>query len=172
MNIKFFSILIVFVLFFSCKKTVSENTENNTSENVNQDITESDIAKLNFIDFILDEKTEKAIEEWVEYYQLQEVIANVKKGDLSFFNDNKKIITTLLKDLKINIPKKVNTPATLARIQVLETKLLKLESLSNLTTTNKDELNNTIKEFFESFSNLNFQMNKKLEKDSRNIQKP
>ena len=172
MNIKFFSILIVFVLFFSCKKTVSENTENNTSENVNQDITESDIAKLNFIDFILDEKTEKAIEEWVEYYQLQEVIANVKKGDLSFFNDNKKIITTLLKDLKINIPKKVNTSATLARIQVLETKLLKLESLSNLTTTNKEELNNTIKEFFESFSNLNFQMNKKLEKDSRNIQKP
>ncbi len=172
MNIKFFSILIVFVLFFSCKKTVSENTENNTSENVNQDITESDIAKLNFIDFILDEKTEKAIEEWVEYYQLQEVIANVKKGDLSFFNDNKKIITTLLKDLKINIPKKVNISATLARIQVLETKLLKLESLSNLTTTNKEELNNTIKEFFESFSNLNFQMNKKLEKDSRNIQKP
>lgn len=172
MNIKIFSVLIVFVLFFSCKKTVNENTKNITSKTVNQDITESDIAKLNFIDFILDEKTEKAIEEWAEYYQLQDVIADVKKGELSFFNDNEEVITTLLKDLKENIPEKVNTNATLARIQVLETKLLKLKSLSNLTTTNKEELNSTIKEFLESFSNLNFQMNKKLEKDSRNIQKP
>lgn len=170
MNVKILSILSVFILIFSCKKT-QENTlidENNTS----QEITESDISKIDYIDFALDERTEQVIEGWQEYEQLQDIIINVKKGDLSFFKSNEEAIKTLIKDLKTNIPIAINTPATLSRIQVLETKILKLESLYNLTTTSKEELNKTIKAFFVSASNLNFQINKKLEKDSQPIVKP
>lgn len=171
MNIKFLSILILFILFFSCKKNQdNDDITNNGVENIK----EKDLSKLDYIEFALDSRTEKVIEEddWLEYYQLQEVITNVKKGDLTFFNDNDDAIKTLLKDLKEKIPGKINYPPTIARITALETKLYKLESLSNLSTTSKQELSLIIKEFLESFSNLNLQMNKKIEKDSRKIEKP
>lgn len=171
MNIKLFSIISLFIIISSCKKTEENNNTADTEKNT-QELTESDISKLNFIDFGLDEKTETVIENWQEYYQLIDVVNNVKKADLSFFNANEEAIKTLLKDLIKNIPEPVNTPATLARIKVLETKIYKLESLSNLQTTGKEELLSTIKEFLVSVSNLNFQMNKKLEKDNQNIQKP
>lgn len=172
MNIKLLSFLSFFIIISSCKKTEENIPADDIAKNNNQELTESDISKLNYIDFVLDENTEQAIESWQEYYQLQDVIHNVKKGDLSFFSSNTETIETLFKDLKKNIPEPVNTPATLARIQVLETKIYKLKSLYNLNTTTKSELNNCIKEFLVSVSNLNFQMNKKLEKDNQNIIKP
>ncbi|MCF7567379.1 hypothetical protein L3X37_03235 [Sabulilitoribacter arenilitoris] len=172
MNIKILSILSLFIVIYSCKKTEENIANDADTKNNTQELTESDISKLDFIDFGLDEKTEGAIENWQEYYQLVDIVKKVKKADLVFFKDNNKAIITLLKDLKKNIPEPVNTPATLARILVLETKIFKLESLSNLSTTRKEELLSTIKEFLVAVSNLNFQMNKKLEKDNQNIQKP
>ncbi|PIA79160.1 hypothetical protein BFR04_06475 [Gaetbulibacter sp. 4G1] len=172
MNIKILSIISIFILISSCKKTEEEeNSPINTTETTSQELSEKDISKLDYLDFALDEKTEQVIENWGEYYQIQDIVTNVKEGDLNFFKE-KETIKTLLTDLKKNIPEPVNTSATLARLQVLETKIYKLESLSNLSTTNKDALKSSIKEFLVSFSNLNFQMNKKLEKDSNNIQKP
>ena len=170
MSIKFLSIVSIFILISSCKKT-EENNPVNTVENTSQELSEKDISKIDYLDFVLDEKTEQVIENWEEYYQIQDVVNNVKEGNLGFFNE-KETIKTLLTDLKKNIPESVNTSATLARIKVLETKIYKLESLYNLSTTNKEVLKSNIKEFLVSFSNLNFQMNKKLEKDNNNIQKP
>lgn len=172
MNIKILSILSIFILIFSCKKTQDDNLTDENKDNASQKLSESDISKMDYTDFVLDERTEQAIEDWEEYEQLQDIISNVKKGDLSFFRNNEDAVKALLKDIKTNIPMAVNTPETLARIQVLETKIYKLESLSNLTSTLKDELNSTIKEFFISVSNLNFQMNKKLEKENQNIVRP
>ncbi|MFD1161094.1 hypothetical protein [Hwangdonia seohaensis] len=173
MNLKLISLICIFMMVSSCKKTEENNPEEvNDTEIKSQGLSESDIAKLDFADFGLDEKTERAIENWQEYYQLQDIVNNVKKGDLIYFSNNEEAIKTLLTDLKKNIPAPVNTSATLARLQVLDTKVLKLESLYNLSTTSKSELNATVKEFLVAVSNLNFQMNKKLEKDSRNIQKP
>lgn len=164
------SILIIFLMLSSCKQT-EENTNADNTQSDSEKLSQKDISKMDFVDFGLDEKTEQAIENWQEYYQLQDAVNNVKKGDLVFFNNNE-AIKTLLKDLKKNIPKPVNTPATLARIQVLETKIYKLESASNLLTSSKDGLSGCVKEFLEAFSNLNFQMNKKLEKEKNTIKKP
>ena len=91
---------------------------------------------------------------------------------MSYFKDNNEAITKLVKELKEKIPDTLNTPSVDARITSLETKIYKLESLYNLSTTSKDELSLLIKEFLESVSNLNLQMNKKLEKDSQIIETP
>lgn len=170
MNIKFLVAFCFFIVLVSCKKQQDETPLEN--KNLSEEITEKELSKLEFIEFTLDVKTKKAIEDWQEYNQLQDVITNVKKGDLSFFKDNKQGIKTLFRDLLANIPDLVNNDATLARIVALETKLYKLESLSNLSTTDKEELSMVIQEFLESFSNLNFQMNKKIEKDNQLIEKP
>ena len=172
MNFKFLSILSVLVIFFSCKKPSGNSELNITKTTDSQEITEKDISKLRYTDYILDSRTEDVIVNWIEYTQLQDVINNIRKGDLSFFNNNKKEIKELLNNLKHTIPTEVNTPSIIARITALETKLLKLESLSNLSTTSKPELIATIKEFLVAFSNLNLQMNKKLEADNIIIEKP
>lgn len=172
MPFKFLAVVCMLTIIFSCKKNKEESLTENIDVKASQDITEKDLSKLNFTEFVLDTKTENIVKDWQEYYQLQDAVISAKKGDLSFFKDNKEGIKTIFRELVLNIPDSVNSDATLARILALETKLYKLESLSNLPTTSKQELTNTIKEFLESFSNFNFQMNKKTEKDSRIIEKP
>lgn len=171
---KLFSAIII-LLLLSCKQTNTNVTEDNTSNDTsNNIISEKDISNLNFLDFYVDEKVSPIVEPWQEYTQLSEIIANVKAGDLSYFKTDaaKDNLKNLLTEFKENIPDTINTPSISARITVVETMLFKTESLSNLSTTKKEDLLINLKELLESFSNLNFQMNKKLEKDSRNIEKP
>ena len=171
MNRLFLSTCCLLFVLFSCKKTQEDGISKDI-ESDNQEITEKDIAKIDYIEFLLDDKTEVLVADWIEYNQLQEVIDNVKKTDLSFFYNNKEAIKTTLTDLKKNIPESVNTPSIIARMNAFETKFLELESLSNLSTTSKQELINTVKGLLVAFSNLNLQMNKKVEIDNQNIQKP
>jgi len=172
MNIKYLAALSLFVIFFSCKQKEETNLEDNKDSTTISGITEKDISKLNYIEFTLDEKTKKAIEDWNEYKELQIIVTNVKKADFSYFDNDEDPIKELIKNAKQTIPSIVNTDPTLARITVLETKLYKLESASLLLSTSKKEHLESIKEFLESFSNLNFQMNKKIEKDNNKIEKP
>lgn len=173
MHIKPLIILSFLILLTSCKKTQEETVEENlTKQNTNKGITEQDISKLKYVEYILDSKTEEAIRDWDEFKQLNDVIINIKKGDLTYFIDNKKVVKLLLKELKQNIPTSISSESILSRILVVETKLLQLESLLNLTTTSKKELLENIKIFLIASSNLNYQLNKKVEFDSRTIEKP
>lgn len=173
MYIKPLFIFSFLILFYSCKKTQDANLGNIVDDNTSGEITKKDLTDLDFIEFALDSKTEKLVTDWQGYFELQNLITNVKNGDLSFFNnENNDEIKVLIEDLKSGVPLDVKSSSTSARILALETKLYKLESLSTIETTNKKELVNGIKEFLASFSNLNFQMNKKVEKDSREIIKP
>ncbi|WP_338357836.1 hypothetical protein [Yeosuana marina] len=158
---------------FSCNKTQKDTTTEKTFQQpVSKSFSEKDISKLKYVEYTLDSKTKKAIENWIKYNDLKEIVQNVKKGDLSYFMDNNKAIKTFLTEFKKTIPDTLNTPSVMARITAFETKLYKLESVTNLQTTTKQELGSTIKEFLQSISNLNLQMNKKLEKDSQYIEKP
>jgi RecG-like helicase len=171
MKTPFLSIICLLFLMVSCNQK-KESTEPITVTVPTKKITESDISKLKFLEYGLDTKTEKEIESWEKYKELEDITAKLKKGDLTFFKDNNEAIKTFLKEFKEKIPDTLNTPSVEARIIALETKLYKLESASNLSTTTKEELRFTIKEFLESISNLNLQMNKKLEKDSQDLQIP
>ena len=172
MRIKALVILSFLILISACKKTQDETGEDQIEQNKSQEITEQDISKLKYVDYILDSKAVTIVEDWQEYLQLEDIIANIKKGDLAYFKDNDKVIQLLLKELKQNIPEALKSESISSRILVLETKTLKLESLSNLSSTSKTELIQNIKEFLVSFSNLNFQINKKIEFDNRSIEKP
>ncbi|SFZ90594.1 hypothetical protein SAMN05428642_1011027 [Flaviramulus basaltis] len=172
MNLKVLTVFSLILLFVSCKKTQDTEASETIEKQQSQDLTQQEISKLKYIEYALDSKTEDVIIDWKEYYQFQDIITNIKQGDLSFFYNNDEEVKLLVKNLKANIPAQVNSASISARLLVLETKLLKLESLSNLSTTSKEELLNTIKEFFVAFSNINFQMNKKIEFDNRDIEKP
>ncbi|MBD0831475.1 hypothetical protein [Aestuariibaculum sediminum] len=171
MNFKILSLLSFILVINSCKQSPKESDNSNINHSA-YELTEADVSKLKYTEFLLDKKTEETILSWNEYTQIKDIILNVKKGDLSFFKDNKNIISTLLKDFLRNIPEKMDTAPVKARITAFETKFYKLESFSNLTTTSKEELLNTIKELLISYSNLNLQMNKKTEADKNVFERP
>ena len=171
MNTKFL-FACVLLLCLSCKKTNQTITETTDDGEKSQVVTEKDILRLDYLDFGIDHRVLPIVETWREFNQLQNIVDNAKKGDLSYFKiDAKKNLTTLLNDIKTTIPDTLNTPSILARLKVVETTLNKTESLSNLSTTSKQELLDTLKELLEAFSNLCFQMNKKLENDSQPIER-
>ena len=95
-------IVILLLLFISCKKADTSNNETITKQNPSTAVTESDISKIQYTEFVLSQETKTVVEPWAEYTQLQEQVGYVKKGDLSYFNDNRKAIETLLKGLKDN----------------------------------------------------------------------
>ncbi len=174
MTLKFLIPFCFCFALWSCKdsmQTTNDNVANNQNKST-QLINEGDISKLKYIDFILDEKSNKGIEDWHHYEELSNIISNVKKTDFKDFKDNHKILVSLLKDLKKNIPKPINNHPIHARLLVIETKLFKFEDVVNLSSIKKEELGSVIKELLVAFSNLNFQINKKLEHDSQDIQKP
>lgn len=171
MKISFFKILPLFIIL-SCNNSKEDTTLVSHEENQNLEITESDISKIKYTDFTLDKLTRNAVTEWNEYHELDKAVTNVKKGDLSFFLDNKKVIDELFKNLLETIPTEVNSPAILARINAFKTKFYKLEDLVNLDTKNKTHIIGRIEELLVAFSNFNLQMNKKTEFDNQVIEKP
>ncbi|KAA5827657.1 hypothetical protein FPF71_02110 [Algibacter amylolyticus] len=172
MRIKTLALLCFLLSFSGCKKAPEETVNEHVEQNKTHDITEQDVKKIKYIDYILDSKTEDAIKDWQEYKQLETLVANIKKADLTYFTEDKKVLLLLLRELKQNLPDALKAESINSRILVMETQLLKLESLYSLSTTSKAELIAGIKEFLIAFSNLNFQMNKKVEFDSRVIEKP
>ena len=172
MNIKISGVLLLLFICLSCKHKQEEHLAENVEQNESQVITEKDISRLKYTDFILDTRTEKAIVDWKEYYTLFDVLTNVKKGDLSYFNAEENPHKDLFKNMAENIPAEVDSDAIKARILALETKFYKLETFANISTSTKKELLGTIKEFLVAFSNLNLQMNKKIEGDNIIIEKP
>ena len=85
------------------------------------------------------------------------IIPLLKKGDLSFFNDETELVTTFIKELKEEIPEKLNTPSIQARISVLETCFFKLEGIKDLNCPFPDIKQLEIREFYRG--NLKFDNN-------------
>ncbi|MFL1011102.1 hypothetical protein [Flavisericum labens] len=162
----------IFVLLTGCKNTEENGTVSKEEQNKSETITEEDIAKLKFTDYVLDVKAQNIIKTSVEYVQLQDLRNNIKNGDLSFFVGSEETSKALFKNLRQTLPSEFNTESILARILVLETEFYKLESLSRLTTTSREELLQAIKDFFVAYSNLSLQINKKMEFENRTIEKP
>ena len=164
---------ITFILFvFSCKKADATQELDTAKEKTSLKITKEDISKLKYAQFILDSKTKNSPEFWQKYAELDGIVSRVNLADLSFFKSNNEVLIAFIKDLKETIPEEVNTPLINARLVALETQMLKLEGVINLSHPEKKELLLVVRDFLTAFSNLNLQINKKFEKESQNIQKP
>jgi hypothetical protein len=164
--------LSVLFCFISCAKQEDSKVLIEVQEETISQITKEDISKLNYKEFILDAKAEKALESWQKYFELDNIINNVNQANLSFFKNNNEILIAFIDDFKTTIPEIINSPLIMARVIALETKIFKLEGVVNLSNPTKKELLSVIKECLSAFSNLNLQINKKFEKESQNIEKP
>ena len=158
-------ITIFSIILISCGG--NNTTESIVTENVDQKIAinAKTIEGLEYTDYALSAEGEKATTDWDKYKELAIQIGYLKKGDLSFFNGDKEPLKKFINEFRIGIPDLFRTNPIVSRTVIIETTLLKLNE--NLTLTNIDARAklSSIKEILVAFSNLNYQINKKLERD-------
>lgn len=161
------------VSLVGCKTdTKKSEIEITQEDNSSKTITKKEIESLKYNDYGLSNDAKKAVNDWQKYQELNTQMEYLKKADLSFLKSDISLITTFINDFSAEIPKAINTNEINSRITALQTKLLKLNSLLLLDNISKDEQLEGLKEVFIAFSNLNLQINKKLEFEKNNISKP
>ncbi|WP_431156943.1 hypothetical protein [Winogradskyella poriferorum] len=163
-----FLYLSILVVLFGCGKSNSIDTALNSDENTNQKefkITEKTVEDIEYTDYVLSIEAEEAVEAWEKYKELGIQISYLKKVDLSFFNSESNLLVEFVDDFKSNVPENLQTNPILSRVAIVETTLLKLNAdltLDNITSTEQLE---SLEAVLTAYSNLNFQINKKLERD-------
>lgn len=161
----------LFICLFSCGNSDGK-TNNVVQDSSLSSLSKEQVEKLKFTEYLVDSKVEVLIKNWVKYKELEGVVANLKQGNLTYFKENSELLEALINDLKQDVPEALNSPSIISRLIALETKLYKLESLVNLSNSTPEIILSCIKEVLESFSDLNLQMNKKIERESQKIIKP
>jgi hypothetical protein len=172
-NIKIFFVLCSVISISSCKTETKKETSVDTDTKIDStQITAKDIASIKYTEYALSDLAQQKTSNWQTFRELSNKIDVLKTGDLSFFKDDKAILISFIADLKNEVPDALNTTAILVRLTVIETVFLKLEGVASLPSAKKTALLAAIKDVLLAHNNLIFQINKKLEKDSQNIEKP
>jgi hypothetical protein len=169
---RLFLVLCLPILLVSCKKTSQTTEAPNPVAKEKLKFSDSDLKQLDYTEFSLDQNVKSRIESWVGYFTLASVIEDIKTPDFSFFKENDAAIVNLINEINEGIPKEFDTQAIQSRITVVEIMLYKAKETIDIQGTNKSELLKAVKQLSEAFSNLNFQLNKKLEKDKQKIERP
>jgi len=125
-------------------------------------------SEINF-DSIYQIKYDSSIEEWINYFELNEFIKQLNTDDFSSLIDNKKFLLRFFKGIKFSIPDEINKPEIKSRLTVIETDFMRFESMLSNYEIEKEIKIKMVKKINNSFSNLNFQIDKLLEKQEINL---
>ena len=166
MRIGRFVLKLVFILMVSCTGEKSTSTVLDTElEDQEVKITAKAIEDFDYTDYALSSNAEEQVANWEKYQELGIQISYLKKADLSFFNGDKKVIKKFIDEFTANIPSEFLTNPIVSRTVIIETAILKLnESLTIDNIGGRTKLSN-VKDVLVAFSNLNYQINKKIERD-------
>lgn len=173
MRVGFILLNICFILFVGCGEdpSLQEKTEKEAATKKNI-ITAKEIENFIYTDYALSPEGEEAVSKWEKYQELAIQITYLKKADLSFFNGDAELLKKFVTELKAGIPDQLQTNSINSRVLVIENTLLKLHddiSLSNIDVKIKRL---SIRDVLVAFSNLNLQINRKLEFDIYNKIQP
>ena len=150
-------ISIILISIFSCKEVVVEEVKNNlSSKTINySEINLESIYKI---------KLYSNIDEWINYMELNEYVNQLNLNDYSSLIDNKKYLIRFFNGIKNTIPTEINKPEIKSRLTVIETDFLRFESMLSNYESNEEAKIKMVKKINNSFSNLNFQIDKLTEK--------
>ena len=169
----FIACSLLLALNIQCKKNSDENPNDTTiTTPQSQAITAKDFEQMQYTEYALSDLAETKTKNWLKFQNLGTHIEHLQKGDYYFFKEDKTILKGFITDLIKETPKTLNTSAIIVRLSVIETTAYKLEEVSNIKTISKQILLNSISDVLIAYNNLIFQINKKVEKDARSIEKP
>lgn len=165
-------IIFCFALGLSCTNNSKKEVVKTPQNNQKKEITKELIAKLKFDDILLDKSANTYIENWKAYTTINQAILDIKNLNFKFFTKEQDLFLSTVLELKTTIPEDINTQPIKARILVVQNQLYRFqEELKIKKQLYKEDLI-FIKELFVSFSNLNLQINKKIEKEAQVVIKP
>ncbi|MFK7783068.1 hypothetical protein [Psychroserpens sp.] len=173
MRSNFLLYAFICLIVIGCKTETQDHGEESSINNtVSKNITKKEIENLKYNDYLLSQDASNTVRDWQKYQELSTQIEYLKTAELSFFKNDITVMTAFINDFKAEIPKSISTNEINSRITALVTKLFKLNSELLLDNIPKPKKLEAIKEVLVAFSNLNLQINKKLEFEANNILKP
>ena len=104
------------------------------------------------------------IDNWMNYIELSEFIEQLNLNDFSSVIDNKKYLIRFFNVINNTIPNEINKPEIKSRLTVIETDFLRFEALISNYEINDKMKSKMVKKINNSFSNLNYQIDKLTEK--------
>ena len=129
-------------------------------------------ANLNYVEkeftSVYESQNKILFDEWINYNELNEYIIQINSNDYSSIINNKKYLVRFFKGLKNTIPDIINKFEVESRLTVIETDFLKFESILSNYSINDNTKQSMVKKINNSFSNLNFQIDKIIEKQEVN----
>jgi len=165
--------LSVLALHLQCTNAKDVNSVELIDNNGELDkITSKDISQIKYTEYVLSDLAVQKTKDWQKFQNLLDQIEVLKKGDISFFKDDKAILQSFITDLKNEIPESLKATSIIVRLTVLETTLFKLDEILNLQNVTKQSILDNIKDVLIAHNNLILQINKKVEKESQKIIKP
>ena len=157
---RLFVLIIIFVVNCNDNVNIVQKQEANSKP--------LSYSEINF-DSIYQIKYDSSIEEWINYFELNEFIKQLNTDDFSSLIDNKKFLLRFFKGIKFSIPDEINKPEIKSRLTVIETDFMRFESMLSNYEIDKEIKIKMVKKINNSFSNLNFQIDKLLEKQEINL---
>ena len=150
-------ISIILISIISCKEVVVEEVKNNlSSKTINY-------SEIN-LESVYEIKLYSNIDEWINYVELNDYINQLNLNDYSTLIDNKQYLIRFFNGIKNTIPRDINEPEIKSRLTVIETDFLRFESMLSNYESNEEAKIKMVKKINNSFSNLNFQIDKLTEK--------
>ena len=156
-------IFALFISFTSCDEITTGNVQKDNSNS-----TTINYSEINF-ESIYEVKYYSSIEQWINYFELNEFIEQLNSNDYSSLIDNKKFLLRFFRGIKFSIPDEINKPEIKSRLTVIETDFMRFESMLSNYEIEKENKIKMVKKINNSFSNLNFQIDKLLEKQEINL---
>ena len=150
-------ISIILISIVSCKEVVIKEIKDNSSSNI------INYSEIN-LESVYEIKLYSNIDEWINYVELNDYINQLNLNDYSTLIDNKQYLIRFFNGIKNTIPTEINKPEIKSRLTVIETDFLRFESMLSNYESSKETKIKMVKKINNSFSNLNFQIDKLTEK--------
>ena len=160
------SLVIIYTILLACNKQQSNNISVEDYQKIDYYSDSNNTVKINNISV----NTIEVLNNWIEYQELKEVISSLENNEVSFFKDNKEYINRFFDGLKKSTPKSIDKPGIIARISVLETKFLILESHFTSNIIDEKLKTNRINDVLSGNSNFIYQINKLIERSNQKIE--
>ncbi len=155
MKIKWILFLILLVMIFSCRKSISKDELVTVT-----DSTATNILKMDHVVVELNPKAQKEVEDWKEYQKMNEFIKqyhNISAID-ALFNANE--LSELAQQLKDTIRvEKFEIPSVKIRLNVLHSETLRLADMASINNVGEEEIKNENENILNAFSALNLKIN-------------
>ena len=150
-------ISIIIISIISCNEVAVEEIKDNSSSKI------VNYSEIN-LESVYKIKLYSNIDEWINYVELSDYVNQLNLNDYSSLIDNKKYLIRFFNGIKNTIPTDINKPEIKSRLTVIETDFLRFESMLSIYESNENAKIKMVKKINNSFSNLNFQIDKLTEK--------